>query len=162
MKIEEQIQEWMIKHKKTLALAESVTGGKISSALISVPGASQYFLGSLVVYSNELKQKILRVSEKTLTNNGAVSEEVVKEMAQNLLRVTDADYGIAITGIAGPTGGSKEKPIGTVWAAIIEKGHQPLTWKFQLTGTRGKIIQESVDQVLLAFYHKIAKNVHPG
>ncbi|HSX03866.1 MAG TPA: CinA family protein [Rhabdochlamydiaceae bacterium] len=155
MKAEEAIQKWMIEHKKTLALAESITGGQIAARLTAISGASQYFLGSLVVYSNELKQKVLHVSEQTLKKRGPISREVVKEMAENLIALSGADYGIAITGIAGPTGGSAEKPIGTIWAAIIETGKTPEIWNFNLSGTRAQIIQGAVDQVLSALHRKI-------
>jgi nicotinamide-nucleotide amidase len=160
-KLEEAIQHWMITNKKTLSLAESITGGKIAADLAVVAGASQYFLGSFVVYSNELKEKILEVSPKILNEYGAVSGETVKEMAQNLMSITGADYGIAISGIAGPTGGTKEKPIGTVWAALIEKGKAPLVWSFHFTGTRQKIIQGSVNRVLAALYRKIVYGISP-
>jgi nicotinamide-nucleotide amidase len=103
-KIEEAIQKWMVANKKTLSLAESITGGKVGAAITAIAGASQYFLGSLVVYSNEMKEKILHLSKATLKEHGAVSNEAVKEMAQNLLRITGSDYGIAISGIAGPSG----------------------------------------------------------
>lgn len=155
MKAEEAIQKWMVEHKKTLALAESITGGQIAARLTAISGSSQYFLGSLVVYSNELKQKVLHVSEQTLKKHGPISREVVKEMVENLIALTRADYGIAITGIAGPTGGTAEKPIGTIWAAIIETGKTPEIWKFNLSGTRAQIIQGAVDQVLSALHRKI-------
>jgi PncC family amidohydrolase len=142
-------------------LAESITGGKIAADLTAIAGASQYFLGSLVVYSNELKEKILQISPKILEKHGAVSAEAVQEMAQNLSYLTGADYGVAISGIAGPSGGTEEKPVGTVWAALIEKGRAPYVWSFHFTGTRQKIIQGSVNRVLSAIYRKIVYGIDP-
>lgn len=160
-KIEEAIHSWMIEHHKTLALAESCTGGKMASQLTALPGASNYFLGSLVTYSNGVKEKILHVSEAVLKQHGAVSSETVKEMARNLLQITGADYGIAVSGIAGPTGGTKEKPVGTVFAALIEKGHEPHAWRFQISGNRAKIISTSAIRSLVALYRKIAYGIIP-
>lgn len=108
------------KHKKTLALAESCTGGYISHLITSNPGSSDYFKGSLVTYSNDLKEEILSVDKNTLKIHGAVSEQTVVEMAKNTILKTGSDYSIAISGIAGPDGGSVEKPVGTVWIAIAD------------------------------------------
>ncbi len=151
--IEVSIQKWMVEHKKTLALAESVTGGKIAARLTAIPGASDYFLGSLVVYSTTLKQNLLQVAEKTVKEHGAVSKEVVEEMARHLVRITGADYGIAVSGIAGPTGATAEKPIGTIWAALIEKGKAPKVWCFHVAGDRNRVMEGAADHLLAAFYH---------
>lgn len=104
--------------KKTLAAAESCTGGIFASEIVSVPGASEYFLGSVVTYSNQAKEKFVDVAHETLFANGAVSEDVVKEMALGARLRFGADIAIATTGIAGPNGGTTEKPIGTVWFGI--------------------------------------------
>lgn len=102
----------------TLALAESCTGGTIAQMITSVPGSSEYFLGSVVAYSNDIKQKVLGVKLETLKQFGAVSEDVVRQMAEGVLKVYGADYAIATSGIAGPDGGSPEKPVGTTWIAV--------------------------------------------
>lgn len=101
----------------TLCTAESCTGGLIASQITTVPGSSNAFTGGVVSYSNDLKTKLLNVSPATLNEHGAVSEEVVIEMATGALAVTGADRVIAVTGIAGPGGGSEDKPVGTVWIA---------------------------------------------
>jgi len=103
---------------KTVSTAESCTGGYIAHLITSVPGSSAYFKGSIIAYSNEIKTKELGVSEKLLQESGAVSEEVVKQMAENIRTRFGSDYSIAISGIAGPDGGSTEKPVGLVWIAI--------------------------------------------
>lgn len=159
--IEEALKTWMIQHKKTLALAESCTGGKIAAQLTAIPGASNYFLGSLVTYSNSLKQKILHISEKNLNKHGSVSAETVKEMVTHLLQITEADFGIAVSGIAGPTGGTAEKPVGTIWAALMERGHEPIVWKFRANGNRQKIILMTTTRILSALYRKNVYHISP-
>jgi len=104
--------------KQTLALAESCTGGCIAHRITNVPGASAVFLASLVTYSNEAKQKFLGVSAETLATHGAVSEATVREMAEGARSRTGADFALSVTGIAGPDGGTKEKPVGTVWIGL--------------------------------------------
>jgi nicotinamide-nucleotide amidase len=102
----------------TLATAESCTGGTIAQMITSIPGSSAYFKGSVVAYSNEIKEHILGVSPETIEKYGAVSKETVTEMAIGLQQRFDADYAIATSGIAGPDGGTAEKPVGTTWIAI--------------------------------------------
>jgi nicotinamide-nucleotide amidase len=108
------IGELLGQNKATLAVAESCTGGLISHWLTNVPGSSEYFLFSGVTYSNDAKKKILGVSSETINRCGAVHEETVKEMAQGARRIVGATYGLATSGIAGPAGGSADKPVGTV------------------------------------------------
>jgi nicotinamide-nucleotide amidase len=104
--------------KQTISLAESCTGGNIAKRLTSTPGSSAYFMGGIVSYANEVKLSILNVSETDLKTNGAVSKEVVEQMASNVRSLLKTDYSIATSGVAGPTGGSEEKPVGTVWIAV--------------------------------------------
>ncbi len=107
---------------KTLALAESCTGGLIASKITSVAGSSRVFEAGIVSYSNEIKHKVLGVSQKTLTEFGAVSEAVVLEMAQGVLDISGSDYAVAVSGVAGPGGGTVDKPVGTCWVAWGESG----------------------------------------
>lgn len=100
-----------------LAIAESCTGGMLSGMITAVPGSSDYFLGGVVSYSNELKVRLLGVAEDTIRKYGAVSEECAREMAQGVKKLTGADVGLGVTGIAGPAGGTPDKPVGTVWIA---------------------------------------------
>ncbi len=117
-KPEEIIGKLLSERKLTLSIAESCTGGYLSHLITSIPGSSQYFLGSVISYSNNIKTLELGVSEIALQNNGAVSKEVVELMAMGLKDKFKTDYAIAISGIAGPSGGTIEKPVGTVWIAV--------------------------------------------
>tara|TARA_B100000508_G_scaffold24343_1_gene17498 strand:+ start:30329 stop:31570 length:1242 start_codon:yes stop_codon:yes gene_type:complete len=116
--IYEVVGELLRKKNATLGTIESCTGGGIANAYVQFSGASDYFQGGLVTYSNELKQKLAGVQLSTLESFGAVSEETVKEMAVGGKKAMNVDYTIAVSGIAGPDGGSEEKPVGTVWVAI--------------------------------------------
>jgi len=106
------------KSNKTVTFAESCTGGRIAAAFTSVSGASSVFNGSVVSYANEIKSQWLGVEEKTLIQHGAVSKETVEEMLTGVLKMALADYAIAVSGIAGPTGGTEEKPVGTVYIGV--------------------------------------------
>jgi nicotinamide-nucleotide amidase len=114
----------LLKRNKTISTAESCTGGAIAGLITSVPGSSAYFEGSIVSYSYEIKEMLLDVKKETLEKYGAVSEETVKEMLSGLLNKMKTDYGIAVSGIMGPDGGTPEKPVGTVWVAVGNKEMQ--------------------------------------
>lgn len=103
---------------KTVSVAESCTGGLISSLFTSIPGSSEYYLGSVTSYANSVKSGVLGVPEEIIRENGAVSEECVKAMAEGVRRITGSDFSVATSGIAGPGGGSEEKPVGLVWIAV--------------------------------------------
>lgn len=113
----------LTERKQTLALAESCTGGYIANRVTNVPGASAVLLAGLVTYGNEAKQKFLGVRAETLVQHGAVSEAVAREMAEGARRETGADYAIAVTGIAGPGGGTPDKPVGTTFIALATDRH---------------------------------------
>jgi len=115
---EESIAEILREKGLTLAVAESCTGGRIGDKITNVPGSSDYFLGSAVTYSNDAKMWILGVKKGSLDRFGAVSEQVAKEMAIGAMKKFGSDIAVSTTGIAGPTGGSEEKPIGLVWFAV--------------------------------------------
>lgn len=155
-KIEEAVHELLIAKKKTLALAESCTGGRMASHLTSLSGASEYFLGSIVAYSNELKHTLLSVQEKTLREKGAVCPDTVYEMLLGLFEVTKADYGIAVSGIAGPTGAAPDKPVGTIWAAMGAQGEPPHIFTFHAKGNREKIILYSTNHLFSTFWQRLA------
>jgi nicotinamide-nucleotide amidase len=119
---EENIGKLLLKNKLTLATAESCSGGHLAHKITSVPGASEYFLGSVVAYSNKVKTNMVKVPEKIITKHGAVSKEVVESMAENISKIFSSDCSIATSGIAGPGGGTKEKPTGTTWIAVFYNG----------------------------------------
>ncbi|MEQ8242171.1 competence/damage-inducible protein A [Fulvivirga sp.] len=129
--IQSVVGEMLKERNLTVAFAESCTGGYISHLITSIPGSSAYYQGSVVPYHNELKASVLGVKEETLIDNGAVSEETVIEMANNVREKFNADLGIATSGVAGPDGGTPEKPVGTVWIAIAD-GEQTKARKLQL------------------------------
>ena len=136
-KLQELVKEWLVANEdegleivigkilkakgKTMATAESCTGGYIASLITSIAGSSAYYKGSVVSYANEIKENILGVKHETLTSTGAVSEETVAEMVKGAIAKLNADYALATSGIMGPEGGTEEKPVGTVWIAVGNK-----------------------------------------
>lgn len=133
------VSDLLREKKQTLAVAESCTGGYLSSLFTGISGASEIFKGSIVPYSNLSKQMLLQVTGSLFTTVGSVSKEVVEELAQNVLKKFDSDYAISISGIAGPTGGSIEKPVGTIWIGIADKT-KVNTYKFQFGDHRNRNI----------------------
>jgi nicotinamide-nucleotide amidase len=153
--IEEAVQNSFIEKGLTLGLAESCTGGSIASQITKRSGSSEYFRGSVVSYSNDVKKALLGVSQESLEGHGAVSKVVVEQMALGALRVLNTDYVIAVSGIAGPSGGTPEKPVGTVWAAIAGKDGFREAWTFHSKGDRHAIIQFTVNNTLGKLWQKI-------
>lgn len=144
--------------KQTLALAESCTGGYISSLITGVAGASDIFKGAIVPYTNKAKHELLQVDEAVFTNVGAVSEECVKQLAQNVRKKFDTDFSLAISGIAGPTGGTAEKPVGTVWIAVASK-EKTLALKFIFGDNRQRNIIMSANYALNILRKFILKSI---
>ena len=156
MKYEEEIGKILIKKNLKISVTESCTGGLLSSRLTDVSGSSSYITLNLVTYANEAKQKMLGVNSRTLINFGAVSEECAYEMAEGLFNLTGADICVSTTGIAGPTGGSIDKPIGLMYSTIYAKNkHQ--TYKILLDSKipRIEIKKEFVQRVLKNIYEFI-------
>ena len=119
--ISREISELLWEKEKTLATAESCTGGRIAEAIIAVPGASKYFKGGIICYVNEVKENLLGVSHQLLEEKTAVCEEVAIELVKGACTTLNTDYAIAATGFAGPGGGTKEIPVGTIWLACGSK-----------------------------------------
>jgi len=126
-----------------MSAAESCTGGLLGAEITSIPGASEVFLGSAVTYSNESKTSVLGVSESTLMVHGAVSTETAREMARGSVRAYGSDVAVSITGIAGPGGGTPEKPVGTVCMAVSD-GEREVATKFIFKGDRDSVRDQSV------------------
>ena len=119
--ISREISQLLWEREKTVSTAESCTGGRIAEAIIAVPGASKYFKGGIICYVNEVKENLLGVSHETLEEKTAVCEEVAIQMVEGACRTLNTDYAIAATGVAGPGGGTKEIPVGTIWLACGNK-----------------------------------------
>ncbi len=134
--LEEHIGELLLEREATMATAESCTGGAIAAKIVSIAGSSRYFEGGIVSYSNALKHTALSVDMDTIEEFGAVSEEVVTQMVFGAIGRTGADYAVAVSGVAGPGGGSKEKPVGTVWIATAHKSGRIFAKRYQLARTR--------------------------
>ena len=133
--LEKEIGQWLTAQRRTLATAESCTGGLIASRVTDIAGSSDYFLGGVVAYSNQAKAEVLGVSESTLIAQGAVSQQTVEEMAQGAAALFAADVAVSISGIMGPGGGSEQKPVGTTWICVLVEG-VPISKCYRFTGDR--------------------------
>ena len=137
-----------LKEKKlTISTAESCTGGLISRLITDVPGSSEVFIGGVVYYSNEMKMKWLGVNQETLEKYGAVSEQTVGEMLNGIMRETGSDLAIAVSGVAGPTGGTTEKPAGTVFIGVVFQERKDVK-KYLFQGSREDVRMKSAMKVV--------------
>lgn len=145
--LEEVIGECLRSQGRTLAVAESCTGGMVGHRITNIPGSSEYFLRGYIVYSNEAKISDLGVNEDTIKQYGAVSPQTAREMAEGVRRKAGTDFGVAITGIAGPGGGTPEKPVGLVYISLASPG-DTIVERHQFTGSREQIKQRSAQAAL--------------
>ncbi len=143
MALAKEINSIMRKEGLTLSVAESCTGGLVSKLLTDVPGSSDFFAGGIISYSNEVKARVLGVTPATLEGHGAVSPETAREMAEGVLELVGTDLSVAITGIAGPSGGSAAKPVGLVYIALAGKNRETSVKKFRFSGSREEIRESS-------------------
>lgn len=156
--LQKTVGELVLEKRATLSVAESCTGGFLSSLITSVSGSSSYYFGGIVSYDNSIKEKILGVSKETLIKYGAVSKECVLEMAEGVKKAMNTQYSIATSGIAGPCGGTPEKPVGLVWVAVSgPNGTQ--TFKFNFKGYRQLNIERFASNALNAFRISINRNL---
>lgn len=146
-RLEKNIAESLTKKKLTLSVCESCTGGMLGSIITGTSGSSKYFYGGVIAYSNEVKQKIVGVRQVTLKRFGAVSAEVAREMAQGVRKKFKADISISITGIAGPTGGTKKKPVGLVYLCVAVRQHVYVE-RHIFKGRRSQIRKEACDNAI--------------
>ena len=137
---------------QTITFAESCTGGRIASTFTAISGASSVLNGSVISYANEIKSQWLEVKEQTLINYGAVSKECVKEMLTGILKLASADCAIAVSGIAGPTGGTDNKPVGTVYIGIIYK--DKITIEHHIFKGDRETVQEQAKDTAIALFKK--------
>ncbi|MBE7413457.1 MAG: CinA family nicotinamide mononucleotide deamidase-related protein [Leptospiraceae bacterium] len=151
----QEIHKFLTLHKMSLGTAESCTGGFIAKKITDLAGASEYFLGSIVSYSNKIKMKILGVEEETLKNFGAVSEETAKEMVIGAENKLNCEYSISITGIAGPGGGTETKKVGLCYIAVKKKGRSPIVEKFHFPFTRELFRDYASNMALFCLYKLI-------
>lgn len=142
--LNEKVGQALKSHDFMLATAESCTGGAVATAMTELPGSATWFERGFVTYTNEAKQEMLDVSPETLERHGAVSEAVVREMVAGALRHSRAQVALSVSGIAGPTGGTPDKPVGTVWFAWGIKDGQCVAQLHHLAGNRATVRAESV------------------
>lgn len=152
--IEEYLGEVLTKRGLTLGAAESCTGGGIGAALVSVAGSSAYFQGSIVAYSYDIKETMLGVDHNAIVTKGAVSEEVVRQMAEGARQRLNVDFAVAVSGIAGPGGGTPDKPVGTSWISIAGP-NRTIAEKF----TFGKVRERNIQKTIFAALNKLLKEV---
>ncbi|WP_288909746.1 CinA family protein [uncultured Bacteroides sp.] len=148
MKLEEEIGKLLIANNLSLSTAESCTGGGVAALITSVPGSSGYFKGGIVAYDNEVKKNLLGVSPETLSAYGAVSRETVIEMAKGAMNRLKTDCAIATSGIAGPGGGTLEKPVGMVWIAVAYK-NEIVTMKQEGDDGRAGNVEKAIKNALI-------------
>ena len=147
MRIEKKIGRLLLERRQTLAVAESCTGGLAGHLVTSVAGSSRYFEGGIIAYSNRIKVERLGVDEDVLRREGAVSEAVAGQMAREVRNRFGADFGIGVTGVAGPGGGSDDKPVGTVFIALADQS-TVLSRQYRLRGSRAVVKREAARTAL--------------
>jgi len=143
----------LLENQCYLATAESCTGGWVAQCITDIAGSSQWFDCGFITYSNEAKHEMLGVSEQTLLTHGAVSEACVIEMVYGVLENSGADIALAVSGIAGPSGGTPDKPVGMVWHAWQQRGADPITQLEQYAGNRFEVRQQAVVTALSGVLH---------
>jgi PncC family amidohydrolase len=153
--LEAQIGELLRQRGLRLAVAESCTGGLVGHRITNVAGSSTYFIGGVISYAYEAKVRLLGVQWKTLEQFGAVSREVVLEMARGVRHALAADVGISVSGIAGPGGGTPEKPVGATWIGLSASGYEH-AWPYRFQGDRLQIKEQAAEQAL----QRLAEYLH--
>ena len=155
-RLEKDVAKLLTRQKKTIALAESCTGGLIANRLTNIPGSSKYFKAANIVYSNEAKIKQLKIPKLLIKQKGAVSKEVAIQMAKKIRGIAHATIGLGITGIAGPTGATKTKPLGLVYIALSTKQKQTCK-RFNFKGSRLNIKNKSSQAALKLLINHLSK-----
>ena len=151
----ERLGDLLLSRSATVTCAESCTGGGVAAAITDIPGSSSWFRLGLVTYANSAKQQVLGVSSQTLSEEGAVSEAVVEQMARGALGLAEADIAVAVSGIAGPGGGTAEKPVGTVWFCWARADGECVSRCLQFDGERRAVRRAAVLQALTGLINLI-------
>ena len=154
-KVSDNLFRVLQKSRVTFGTAESCTGGLIAKTVTDISGISEFYLGSVVSYSNSVKENVLGVKEETLKEFGAVSADTAKQMAEGTLNVIGCDYAVSTTGIAGPGGGTAEKPVGLVYIASAGKGKETKVTKNLFSGTREEIRMQATEKALTMLIEQI-------
>ncbi|MDE6578761.1 MAG: CinA family protein [Muribaculaceae bacterium] len=149
--------ELLTERELTVACAESCTGGNLAHRIVQVPGSSTYFLGSVVSYANDVKTEVLGVPKQDISAKGAVSKEVAEAMATGVARLMRSDCAIATTGIAGPDGGTKYKPVGTVWIAV-KYGDKIVSECLHFKGDRNSVIESATNHGMVMLINLLRNN----
>ncbi len=157
MKTEKKIYKRLAESGLTLSLAESCTGGLVSARLVSQSGISRYFYGGVISYVNEIKEALLGVDPHTLSRYTAVSAPVAEQMARGVIERTGSDLGLSVTGLAGPSGGTREIPVGRVFVGICQKGGPTYSISYTLRGSRQRIRKAAAEAALRALLAHIEK-----
>src|SRR4030042_7127280 len=156
MKLEKVIGEYLRERGSTLSIAETCTGGLINDRITDVPGSSDYYEGGMVTYSNKSKTELLGVPEAYIKRFGAVSPQVARKMAQGVRKAFGTTFGLSTTGVAGPTGGTKEKPVGLVYIGLVD-GKKAFVRKENLKGSRREIKRKAAERSLRFLYDCLSK-----
>ena len=157
MLIEKKVARILISSRKTLSVAESCTGGLLTHRLTNIPGSSQFLKTGFIVYSNDAKIKFLKIPPKILQIFGAVSEQTALAMAKMVRKISKTDIGLAITGIAGPAGGTRTKPVGLTFIAVSTP-KQTQCREYHFKGTRTQIKSQAATQALRLLSHFLSEN----
>ena len=158
MQLSEQVGQALKARGATVTTAESCTGGWVAKVITDIAGSSAWFERGFVTYSNEAKAQMIGVREETLAQHGAVSEPVVVEMAIGALKAARADYAVSISGIAGPDGGSDEKPVGTVWCAFATARGEGITRRECFSGARDAVRRQGTAYALQTLWQQFLQN----
>ena len=155
-RLSQKIVKLLSKKRLTLSFAESCTGGLLSSAVTSISGSSKVFTTGLITYSNQAKIDILKVPKKIIVKNGAVSYKTCLSMVKNLNKISNTNISVSITGVAGPNGGTKQKPVGLVFIGI-KKGNKTLIKKFLFKNKKRNLIQKATVKKALSLVFRVVK-----
>lgn len=156
--LSDQLGQHLVARQLIVTTAESCTGGGVAQAITAIAGSSQWFSHGFITYSNQAKQQLLNVDSDLINTYGAVSQDVVESMACGALLASGADVAVAVSGIAGPDGGSSEKPVGTVWIGWASQENLVSSQKFLFLGNRNSVRNQSVEKSLEGLIEIIIKN----